>query len=190
MNRNAQTINEEVLFDETDELISTTDLRGVLTYVNPAFVVVSGYTEDELIGKNHNIVRHPEMPSAAFKDLWAHLKAGKSWRGMVKNRCKDGRFYWVDAFVTPIKEGGKLVGYQSVRVKPNEQLKRKAESVYKALKNESKLATFEVKSSTKLNLALLLSLATSIAIGIMASWTLAIALIIFVVILFAIFSMN
>ncbi|WAJ70245.1 methyl-accepting chemotaxis protein [Catenovulum adriaticum] len=187
MNRNAQTINEEVLFDETDELISTTDLRGVITYVNPAFVQVSGYTEDELIGKNHNIVRHPDMPSAAFKDLWAHLKAGKSWRGMVKNRCKDGRFYWVDAFVTPIKENGQLVGYQSVRVKPSEPLKRKAESVYKALKNENKFATFEIKSSTKLNLALLLSLSTSIAIGTMVSWMFAIGFIAFVVILFVIF---
>ncbi len=98
--RNQSIIDEEVKFSE--ELVSTTDLRGVITYANDAFCRVAGYSYDELVGKNHNLVRHPDMPKAAFHDLWQHLKLGNSWRGAVKNRCKDGRYYWVDAFVTPI----------------------------------------------------------------------------------------
>jgi aerotaxis receptor len=100
--RNQHVVDQEVQYDAGQELVSTTDTRGVITYANPAFCLVAGYTEDELVGKNHNLVRHPDMPSAAFADLWVHLKQGQSWRGMVKNRCKDGRYYWVDAFVTPI----------------------------------------------------------------------------------------
>jgi aerotaxis receptor len=135
--RNQSTINEEVTFAEHEELVSTTDLRGVITYANDIFCDVAGFTKDELIGKNHNIVRHPDMPKAAFKDLWTALEAGKNWRGAVKNRCKDGRYYWVDAYVTPIFESGKLVGYQSVRVNLKPDLKRKAEQAYKAI-NQSK----------------------------------------------------
>src|SRR5690606_3807440 len=111
--RNQQLINEEVSFSAEQELVSTTELRGVITYANPAFCLVAGFTSEELIGKNHNIVRHPDMPAAAFTDLWQKLKQGQSWRGLVKNRCKDGRYYWVDAFVTPIYQQQKLVGYQS-----------------------------------------------------------------------------
>ena len=111
--RGQNTINEEVSF--TDELVSTTDLRGVITYANERFCEVAGFTLEELLGKNHNIVRHPSMPKAAFGDLWSHLKEGEAWRGAVKNRCKDGRYYWVDAFVTPTYENGKKIGYQSVR---------------------------------------------------------------------------
>ena len=114
--RNSELINEEVLFEDNEELVSTTDLRGVTTYANDIFCQIAGYEESELIGKNHNIVRHPDMPAAAFKDMWDHLKQGNSWRGVVKNKCKDGRYYWVDAYVTPIIENGKVTGYQSVRV--------------------------------------------------------------------------
>ena len=107
--RNQNVINEEVTFSAEQELVSTTDLRGVITYANPAFCQVAGFTAEELIGKNHNLVRHPDMPAAAFADLWQKLKQGQSWRGLVKNRCKDGRYYWVDAFVTPIYQQQKLV---------------------------------------------------------------------------------
>ncbi len=129
--RNAQIINEEVVFDEAEELVSTTDLRGVITYANDAFCKVAGYSINELVGKNHNIVRHPDMPKAAFADLWQHLKAGEAWRGAVKNRCKDGRYYWVDAFVTPIYEKGEKVGYQSVRRKLNPAYRQRAETFYR-----------------------------------------------------------
>lgn len=131
--RNQSVINEEVTFSTDEELVSTTDLRGVITYANDVFCRVAGYELDELIGKNHNIVRHPDMPKAAFKDLWLALEAGKNWRGAVKNRCKDGRYYWVDAYVTPIFEQGKLMGYQSVRVNLEPKLKQVAEQAYQAI---------------------------------------------------------
>ncbi len=130
-------IDEEVTFGNDEELVSTTDLRGVITYANDAFCRVAGFTLDELVGRSHNIVRHPHMPKAAFADLWTKLKAGKPWRGAVKNRCKDGRYYWVDAFVTPIFEDKKLVGYQSVRTKLSDQTKRSAVTLYRRL-NEGK----------------------------------------------------
>lgn len=126
-------IDEEVMFDEHEELVSTTDKRGITTYANDIFCRVAGYQPEEIIGKNHNIVRHPDMPKAAFKDLWTHIEQGRSWRGAVKNRCKDGRYYWVDAFVTPIYEEGVLVGYQSVRVKLDPQVKANAEQAYRRI---------------------------------------------------------
>ena len=133
MRRGQTIINEEVTFDDSQQLVSTTDLRGVTTYANDAFCNVSGFSREELVGKNHNIVRHPDMPKAAFKELWDKLKDGHSWRGIVKNRCKDGRYYWVDAFVTPIFEHGQLVGYQSVRVRPSHDLKLRAQKLYDAI---------------------------------------------------------
>jgi aerotaxis receptor len=131
--RDAHTLDSEVEFPADEQLVSTTDLRGVITYANPAFCRIAGYPVEELVGHNHNLVRHPDMPKAAFADLWARLKEGKPWRGMVKNRCKDGRYYWVDAYVTPIYEGGIVSGYQSVRCKPEPQLKRVANQTYQAL---------------------------------------------------------
>ena len=104
------TTDTEVEFADDIQLVSTTDLKGDITYANPAFCQVAGYRLEEMLGQHHNLVRHPDMPKAAFADLWAHLQAGKPWRGMVKNRCKDGRYYWVDAYVTPIYEDGKMVG--------------------------------------------------------------------------------
>lgn len=91
--RNQSVINEEVTFSKDVELVSTTDTRGIITYVNEAFCQVAGYTAEELQHKNHNIIRHPDMPKAAFQDLWDHLKLKHAWRGAVKNRCKDGRYY-------------------------------------------------------------------------------------------------
>lgn len=137
---NQQIINEEVSFSENEELISTIDKRGVITYANAAFCWVAGYDIEELQGKNHNSVRHPSMPSLAFKDLWKNLEAGLPWRGAVKNRCKDGRYYWVDAFITPIFEGAELIGYQSVRTKLDEKIKANAVNAYDVL-NKGKSLT-------------------------------------------------
>lgn len=131
--RNQSILDEEVIVNQEDELVSTTDLRGVITYANDTFCQIAGYELDELVGKNHNLVRHPDMPKAAFKDLWDNVKAGKNWRGAVKNRCKDGRYYWVDAYITPIFEKGELVGYQSVRVKLADKDKNSAIKAYAAL---------------------------------------------------------
>ncbi|WP_434663468.1 methyl-accepting chemotaxis protein [Aeromonas sp. NJAU223] len=126
-------VDSEVEFPADVQLVSTTDLRGVITYANPAFCRIAGYQVDELVGQNHNLVRHPDMPKVAFADLWDRLKEGNPWRGVVKNRCKDGRYYWVDAYVTPIYEQGQISGYQSVRCKPEPQLKQVASQAYQAL---------------------------------------------------------
>jgi len=131
--RNHATIDEEVTFDENEQLVSTTDKRGIITYANSVFCKVAGFEEHELVGKNHNRVRHPDMPKAAFKELWTHLENYGEWRGAVKNRCKDGRYYWVDAFVTAIYENGQVIGYQSVRTKLGDKEKNRASSLYKKL---------------------------------------------------------
>ncbi len=111
-------------------IVTTTDLRGVITYVNEEFIRISGFTQQELVGQPHNMVRHPDMPPAAFEDLWRTVKAGKGWQGMVKNRCKSGDFYWVDASVTPIVEKGQTVGYVSIRSKPSQAQIAEAERMY------------------------------------------------------------
>lgn len=114
-------------------LVSKTNLKGAITYVNDAFEQISGFTREELIGANHNIVRHPDMPPQAFEDLWRTVKSGTPWRGMVKNRCKDGDHYWVEAFVVPIYEKDKTIGYTSVRSRPSRQDIAEAEARYKQL---------------------------------------------------------
>ncbi|WP_221076173.1 methyl-accepting chemotaxis protein [Agarivorans aestuarii] len=129
------TINQEVTFEKSIQLVSTTDLQGDITYANDDFCEVAGYSHEELLGQHHNIVRHPDMPKAAFADLWKKLKEGEAWRGMVKNRCKDGRYYWVDAYVTPLYEEGLHIGYQSVRVSPKPEHKQRAEMIYHKLSN-------------------------------------------------------
>src|SRR5690606_6255519 len=113
-------------------------LKGVLDYVNPDFVEISGFSERELLGKAHNIVRHPEMPPAAFADLWRTLKAERPWRGMVKNRCKNGDYYWVEANAAPIWENGKVVSYMSVRRKASPEAIAEADRIYRAI-NEGRV---------------------------------------------------
>jgi len=96
-------------------ITSQTDVRGVITYVSEAFCVISGYTKDELIGRSHNIVRHPDMPDEFFADLWTTISSGESWHGEIKNRAADGGYYWVDTVITPTIEEGKITGYTAVR---------------------------------------------------------------------------
>jgi len=134
MNRSA--VPKEVTFPATQQLVSVTDTRGVIVYANDDFCAIAGFTLEELTGQNHNIVRHPDMPSAAFEDLWSKLKKGESWRGIVKNRCKDGNFYWVDAYVTPVSEHGNVTGFQSVRSKPSSQDVASAQELYRRLKDK------------------------------------------------------
>lgn len=129
MKRMPVTGNEQVM-PEGEQIISTTDLKGRITYVNQVFCDVSGFTEAELLGKAHNIVRHPDVPVAAFENLWQAMKSDQPWRGIVKNRCKNGDHYWVDAYVTPLYEGGRKVGYQSVRTQPTAQMVSTAQQVY------------------------------------------------------------
>ena len=111
-------------------LVSKTDTKGRITYCNPAFIDISGYTREELLGQPHNIVRHPDMPPEAFADMWDTLKLGQPWTGLVKNRSKNGDFYWVLANVTPIMEEGRTVGYMSVRTKPGREQVAAAGALY------------------------------------------------------------
>lgn len=165
MRRGQSIVDRETHFEDSHELISTTDTRGVITYVNQHFCQVSGYTEEELVGKNHNLVRHPDMPKAAFKDMWQHLKNGISWRGLVKNRCKDGSYYWVDAMVTPVYQGERLIGYQSVRTRPNHVHKQQAQRLYSRL-NQNKSLPNTLSHSLRLGLvaALLILLSVGVAV--------------------------
>ncbi|ASP40280.1 hypothetical protein CHH28_17060 [Bacterioplanes sanyensis] len=118
---------------EKQSIISATDARGVIRAVNQDFIDIAGFTEAELIGQAHNLIRHPDMPQAAFQLMWDYLKAGHHWVGIVKNRCKNGDHYWVNAHVTPIYEDGKICGYESVRVKPTAGQVSRAEAVYARL---------------------------------------------------------
>ncbi|MFI3137556.1 MAG: MCP four helix bundle domain-containing protein, partial [Methylococcaceae bacterium] len=125
----------EIQFSESETLVSKTDLKGIITYANQAFIKTSGYSESELIGQAHNLVRHPDMPPEAFSDLWANCKAGKPWTGIVKNRCKNGDFYWVIANVAPIFEGQRPVGFMSVRGKPTRQQIEAADNAYRLFRD-------------------------------------------------------
>ncbi len=132
--RNNQPVSEnEVALKDGTMIVSKTDLKGRIKYINRDFLEVSGFTEEELIDEPHNIVRHPDMPEAAFKDLWNTVKQGSPWRGMVKNRCKNGDFYWVEATVTPIYEQGALVGYMSVRRKAERAQIDAAQALYREI---------------------------------------------------------
>ena len=111
-------------------IVSKTDLSGMITYANDAFITISGFTRAELIGKPHNIVRHPDMPAAAFADLWATVEQNKPWRGIVKNRTKDGGYYWVQATIVPVRKAGKVVGYMSVRYAASEAQVAQARKLY------------------------------------------------------------
>lgn len=111
-------------------ILTTTDLASKITYVNPDFIEISGFSEDELVGSNHHIVRHPDMPPEAFADMWASLRAGRSWMGLVKNRCKNGDHYWISAYATPVVRNGQVVEYQSVRSRPAPGLVENAEQLY------------------------------------------------------------
>lgn len=132
-------VSREIEVPRGAELISTTDKDGRITYANPEFCEVAGFTLQELVGQHHNIVRHPDMPKAAFADMWKHLKSGEVWRGAVKNRTKSGDYYWVDAFVSPIYEQNNLIGYQSVRVTLDHAFKSRASKLYSQLSGDNSI---------------------------------------------------
>ena len=134
MRKNLPVTNNERTYSPSQKLISSTDLKGKIRHCNQAFVDVSGFTREELIGQPHNIVRHPDMPPEAYANMWSYLKAGKPWMGMVKNRCKNGDYYWVSAYVTPVTEKGEIVGYESVRSCPDRKDVERAEKLYAAIR--------------------------------------------------------
>ncbi len=134
MRVNLPVTGREIDYDGSQMLVSMTDLKGRITHANDAFVALSGFTRDELIGKAHNIVRHPEMPPAAFADLWATIQARRPWTALVKNRAKNGDHYWVRANATPLIRDGSVTGYLSVRVKPGRAEVEAAETLYRDMR--------------------------------------------------------
>lgn len=135
MKKNLPITNNEVPYPEGEEIISTTSLKGIITSFNNTFQKISGFEADELLNKNHNVIRHPEMPPAAFDDLWKAMKSNHHWMGIIKNRVKNGDHYWVDGYVSPVIENGDVVGYESVRTKPTRERVERAERVYRRLNN-------------------------------------------------------
>ncbi len=133
MKVNLPVTQNEVPFPKGRYVVSRTDLKGSITYANDTFVDLSGFSQDELIGKNHNLVRHPDMPAAAFQNLWDTVKEGRPWRGIVKNRCKNGDFYWVEALVVPLRKDDRTIGYMSVRTEPSRAQVSEAEALYRQL---------------------------------------------------------
>ncbi len=133
MKINEPVTDVEIPMKEGDVIVSKTDLKGIITYCNHTFVEISGYSEAELLGKNHNIVRHPDVPPAAFQDLWDTIRAGRPWTGIVKNRAKSGDHYWVKANVIPVRRDGEVVEYMSVRTKPSREEIAAAEALYRAI---------------------------------------------------------
>ncbi|MFW2177962.1 MULTISPECIES: PAS domain-containing protein [unclassified Moraxella] len=128
--RTVYTTTNELPYPDGKLIVSRVDLEGIITHANDAFVDISGYEKNDLIGMPHHILRHPEMPKAAFKDLWETVKAGKKWHGYVKNLCKDGSYYWVYATAVPNIRHGDIVGYTSVRRKPSRSKIAEHEALY------------------------------------------------------------
>ncbi|OGU21229.1 MAG: chemotaxis protein [Hydrogenophilales bacterium RIFOXYD1_FULL_62_11] len=134
MRSNLPVTHVEYVLKDTETVVSKTDLHGNITYVNQDFINISGFSEEELLGAPQNIVRHPDMPVEAFEDFWRTVKSGKAWTGLVKNRCKNGDHYWVEANAAPLIENGNIVGYTSIRTKPGREQVQAAESAYHAIK--------------------------------------------------------
>ncbi|MEZ5400071.1 MAG: PAS domain-containing protein [Bryobacteraceae bacterium] len=134
-----QPTGREIVFGEEEIIVSKTDPRGVITYANPVFIRVAGYTEEELLGKAHNIVRHPDMPRCVFDLMWAQLKAGREIFAYVKNMARNGDHYWVHAHVTPtFDESGMITNYHSNRRRPDRSVVTKVEPIYRRLCEEER----------------------------------------------------
>jgi len=136
MRTNLPVTDKEIVLSPETLIVSKTDLKGRITYVNRDFLEISGFSESELIGEAHNIVRHPDMPVEAFQDLWDTLKQNRPWTGYVKNRCKGGDYYWVEANATPIWENGQVTGYMSVRRKADAATIRQVDDIYRQFREK------------------------------------------------------
>jgi len=131
--RRIYVVDREVPFPEGRLIVSSTDTVGIITHANESFVQMSGYSLDELMGEQHYILRHPEMPAVAFKGLWDTISSGQKWHGYVKNLRKDGAYYWVHAAVVPNIRNGRIVGYTSVRRKPSRSKVEECTALYMTL---------------------------------------------------------
>jgi aerotaxis receptor len=147
MRLNLPVIDREFPFPEGQTLVSVTDIKGRIVHCNSAFIEVSGFAREELLGQPHNLIRHPDMPAEAFRDMWETIAAGRPWSGAVKNRRKDGSYYWVKANVTPILEGDVPGGYMSVRTPLDHETARQAEALYAVMRRESESGTLRHRLS-------------------------------------------
>jgi PAS domain S-box-containing protein len=130
----SDTVHEELEFNENQFIVSKTDKKGRITYCNDLFIEISGYKESELLNQPHNILRHPDMPAVIFKTLWNYLQAGKEIFAYVKNLTKDGKYYWVHAYVTPTyNSSDEIIGYHSVRRKPSQTALKEIIPIYQEL---------------------------------------------------------
>lgn len=172
MKNNLPVTQREVFLQPGRPIVTKTDLKGCITYANESFINISGFSRDELIGASHNIVRHPDMPPEAFEDLWNTVKRGQPWRGLVKNRAKNGDHYWVEAFVTPIASDGRCVGYQSVRNVPDRNEVKAAEALYGQVRNKSARFPYTPAASSSVGprMAIWLCAALILALGAAALW--------------------
>lgn len=127
-------MSKEIKLDKSTMIVSETNKKGLISYVNDDFCKISGFSKDELIGQPHNMVRHHDMPKLAFKDLWKTLKEGKTWKGIVKNFCKNGDYYWVSATAYPVVKKSGMTRLISIRTKPTKKEVEKAKELYKQLK--------------------------------------------------------
>ena len=137
MRNNQPVSGHEYQFPADQTLVSVTDLKGRITYCNPAFIEVSGFSREELLGQPHNLVRHPDMPAEAFRDMWATIQAGEPWSALVKNRRKNGDHYWVRANATPMMDGERITGFLSVRTHPAREDVQAAERLYASMREEA-----------------------------------------------------
>lgn len=139
---------EEITFSEDLFIVSKTDTKGNITYGNDTFIEISGYSEEELLGSPHNILRHPDMPRVVFKMLWDRVQSGKEIFAYVKNRAKSGKYYWVHAYVTPIVDvkTKKIIGYHSVRRSPNREALKVVETLYQKMLQAEKTGGMEASA--------------------------------------------
>ena len=173
MKNNQPVSDKEYCFNQDHRLISSTDTKGKIKYCNDAFIEVSGFTKEELIGKPHNIIRHPDMPQGVFKEMWQTLQNGEVWMGVVKNRRKNGDYYWVNAFVTPVFDGNEIVGYESVRINALEGEKLRAQKIYKRLIQGKSAISAQDKLMSIANKFLPLivpGLICLISLGVLSNW--------------------
>ncbi|MFT5084664.1 MAG: aerotaxis receptor, partial [Lentisphaeria bacterium] len=162
MKKNLPITNRNITLQNNTHIVSTTNEGGQITYANNDFCAISGFSEEELHLQSHNIIRHPDMPEAAFKSMWNAVKRGETWMGIVKNRCKNGDHYWVNALVTPIIKHGKTTGYQSVRLKPETDQIRFAEKAYAKLNAGNSLSSISLGLKLKIFGAIALTIAASL----------------------------
>jgi aerotaxis receptor len=179
MTASPQVTGRETLVPENVFIYSRTDEKGRITEANQVFADLSGYAVEEMIGKAHNLVRHPEMPKEAFADMWTSLKASRPWQGVVKNRRKDGGFYWVLATVSPVRgPGGRVLGFQSLRRRPSREQVETAAKAYgriqggdhsirieqgRILANHSSWMRWMIRPDLRFALGAVLGLAASLA---------------------------